>query len=263
MVRVCWGASDQAGMSTNPSWPFEPAAPSAVFFDLDDTLIDTAGQLVDLALEDAADAMLRAGLKADRDELIDFLQSRARAAQGGNYFAAAVERFGERHADPSLSSVATEARTAFFAAEVPELEPLPGCRRLLRQLCRRGCRLFLITAGSPETQRKKIDRLSFAEAFDAIAFVNSLEGETKLPAFQELLDRFALDPSECLCIGDRVVGEIRDANSLGMWTVRMRGGEFAAVEPSHADEVPDFAVADLHELATLLGIDPKQGLMEP
>jgi len=239
-------------MFTNPSWPFESDAPSAVFFDLDDTLIDTAGQLVDLALEDAADAMQRAGLGADRGELIDFLRSKARAAQGGNYFAAAVERFSQGWTGSSLSSVAIEARTAFFAADVPDLEPLPGCRRLLRQLRERGCRLFLITAGNPKTQRKKIDRLGFAETFDAIAYVNSLEGETKLPAFQQLLARFAFDPSGCLCVGDRVVGEIRDANSLGMWTVRIRGGEFAAVEPSHANEVPDFTVAGLHELATLL-----------
>ena len=243
-------------MSTNPSWPFESNAPSAVFFDLDDTLIDTAGQLVDLALEDAADAMQREGLRVDRDELLDFLRSEAQAARGGNYFVAAVERFSEGCASSSPSSVAMAARVAFFAAEVPDLEPLPGCRHLLSQLCGRGCRLFLITAGNPETQRKKIDRLGFAETFDAIAYVNSLGGETKLPAFQQLLDRFALDPSDCLCVGDRVVGEIRDANSLGMWTVRMQRGEFAALEPSHMNEVPSFVVADLHELATLLGMDP-------
>jgi HAD superfamily hydrolase (TIGR01509 family) len=250
-------------MSRNPSWPFESAPPSAVFFDLDDTLIDTAGQLVELALEDAADAMLRAGLGADRGELIDFLQSKARAAQGGNYFAAAAEQFSQGCADSSPSSVAKEARAAFFAADVPDLEPLPCCRRLLRQLRERGSRLLLITAGNPETQRRKIDRLGFAATFDAIAYVNSLEGETKLPAFLQLLERYAFDPSDCLCVGDRVVGEIRDANSLGMWTARMRGGEFAAVEPSHAGEVPDVVVADLSELGTLLGVDLKQAFDDP
>ena len=250
-------------MSENPSWPFEAAAPSAVFFDLDDTLVDTAGQLVELALEDAADAMLRAGLRADRGELIDFLLSKARAAQGGNYFVAAVERFSHGCAGSSLSSVAKEARAAFFAADVPDLEPLPGCQRLLHRLRERGSRLLLITAGKPETQRRKIDRLGFAASFDAITYVNSLEGETKLPAFLQLLDRFAFDPFDCLCVGDRVVGEIRDANSLGMWTARMSGGEFAAVEPSHVNEVPDIIVADLCELATRLGIDLKQAFDEP
>jgi HAD superfamily hydrolase (TIGR01509 family) len=253
-------------MSTKPGphWPFDSVVPRAVFFDLDDTLIDTAGQVVEPALQEAADAMLRAGLRVDRDELIDFLLSKARAAKGGNYFAVAVERFSQGCAGSSSPSVAEEARAAFFAADVPDLELLPGCTRLLRHLHDRGCGLFLITAGNPETQRKKIDRLSFAETFDAIAYVNSLEGETKLPAFQQILDRFAFDPSDCLCVGDRVVGEIRDANSLGMWTVRIRGGEFAAVEPSQANEVPDVTVADLGELATLLGIeDLKLALVEP
>ncbi len=250
-------------MFKNLSWPFLSAAPAAVFFDLDDTLIDTAGQLVELALEDAADAMRRTGLRADRAELIDFLRSKAQAAQGGNYFVAAAEHFSQGCVDASLSFVANEARTAFFAADVPDLEPLPGCRHLLLQLGERGSSLFLITAGNPKTQRRKIDRLGFADTFHAIAYVNSLEGETKLPVFQRILDRFALDPSDCLCVGDRVVGEIRDANSLGIWTVRMSGGEFAAVEPSRPDEVPDFVVADLLELATLLGIDLEQGLGEP
>ena len=249
-------------MFTNPLWPFESAAPSAVFFDLDDTLIDTAGQLVETALEDAADAMLRAGLRADRAELINFLQAKACAAKGGNYFAAAVERFGQGATGSSLSAAEKEGRTAFFAAAVPDIEPLPDCERLLRELRKRGCRLFLITAGNPTTQRQKIDRLGFAEAFDAITYVNSLEGETKLPAFQKLLARFAIDPADCLCVGDRIVGEIRDANSLGMWTVRIRGGEFAAVEPSHANEIPDFSVANVHELAALLGMGPEQSVVE-
>jgi len=250
-------------VSTNPRWPFESETPSAVFFDLDDTLIDTAGRVVDLALEEAADAMLRAGLGATRAELVKFLRAKARAAQGGNYFAAAVDRYGQCAAGSSPSSVAMEGRAAFFSADVPDLEPLPGSRHLLRELRERGCRIFLVTAGKPETQRKKIERLGFAGEFDAIVFVNSMEGETKFPAFQRLLARDAIDPSDCLCVGDRVVGEIRDANILGMWTVRIRGGEFAAVEPSHAAEVPDFTVADIQELAVLLGMDPRRAAGRP
>lgn len=242
-------------MSTKASWPFKEHLPVAIFFDLDDTLVDTAGQIVGPALEDAADAMINAGLHVDRAALIGFLRCEARASRGANYFAAAAERFGADLPATIRSAVAAAGRTAFFSAAVPDLAPLPGSRRLLCQLRQLGCRLFLITAGKPSTQRQKLQRLGLSDAFDAVAFVDSLEGESKLPIFEEILDRFAISPSACLCVGDRVVGEIRDANMLGIWTVRIRGGEFAAVEPSSPDEVPDSEVSSLHELAALLGID--------
>jgi putative hydrolase of the HAD superfamily len=242
-------------MSTKARWPFKKHLPVAVFFDLDDTLVDTAGQVVGPALEEATDAMINAGLRVDRAALIGYLRSEASASRGKNYFAAAAERFGANAPETMQSAVASAGRIAFFSATVPDLEPLPGSRGLLRQLRQQGCRLFLITAGKPSAQRRKVEQLGLSDAFDAVAFVDSLQGESKLPAFEDILERFAISPSACLCVGDRVVGEIRDANMLGIWTVRIRGGEFAAVEPSCPDEIPDLDVSSLQELAALLGIE--------
>jgi FMN phosphatase YigB (HAD superfamily) len=242
-------------MPTKTPWPFADEIPEAVFFDLDDTLMDTAGQLVGLAVEDATDALIESGLRAERAELVEFLTRRVEAARGGNHWAAALDRFGLVNRDADPHAVVRAGREAFFSTDLPELEPLPGSRRLLRQLRNAGCLLFLVTGGKPATQREKIDRLEFSEAFDVIAFVDSLAGESKLPVFEDLLERFSLQPANCLCVGDRVVGEIRDANQLGMCTVRMRGGEFAAVEPSSPAEVPDREITSLDDLARLIGID--------
>jgi FMN phosphatase YigB (HAD superfamily) len=241
-------------MHTNVPWPFADRLPVAVFFDLDDTLMDTAGQIVDLAVTDATDALIEAGLRADRADLLAFLRSRTEAAEGGNHWDAALDRFGLVNQDADPEAVVRAGRDAFFSTDLPELEPLPGCRRLLSRLRDAGCLLFLVTGGKPSTQREKIQRLCFTDVFDAIAFADSLAGESKLPAFEDLVERFSLRPVECLCVGDRVVGEIHDGNQLGMYTVRMRGGEFAAMEPSSPVEIPDLEITSLYELATVMGL---------
>ena len=81
-----------------------------------------------------------------------------------------------------------------------------------------------------------------------------MAGQRKLPAFRQLLEDHRLDPGCCACVGDRVAGEILDANQLGMWTIRLRRGEFVAMEPSSPAETPDFTVDNLSELADLFGI---------
>ena len=231
---------------------FNPSAVLAVFFDLDDTLMDTAGQLVEAALADAAAAMVEAGLQADVDAVRQHLHGKTTRAAGSDYFASAAEEFG---LEGSLREEVIDAgRHAFFHRPVPAIELLPGSRPLLAALQQR-CRLYLVTAGSPATQRTKVERLRIGDTFDDICWIDSLRGEQKGSAFGKILEREGLDPSRCVCVGDRVMGEIADANRLGMWTIRVRRGEFAGVAPDNADETPDFTVDDLFGVAELLQVE--------
>ncbi|MFQ5742872.1 MAG: HAD family hydrolase, partial [Acidobacteriota bacterium] len=236
---------------------FDPKQLSAVFFDLDDTLVDTAGQLIEPALRDAAGRMLEAGMVAEFDPLLEFLKEQASAGRGGNYFAGAAEHF--RVTDSDRQAIVEAGRRAYFSRNVPDLRPLPGILRLLEKLRQRHY-LFLVTAGDPATQRAKVDRLALQNAFDAIRWVDSVAGEEKLPVFREILERFHLEAGRCVCVGDRVISEIRDANQLGMWTVRIRRGEFAAMDPANPLETPDFTVTDTKELAALFDRRRREGL---
>lgn len=231
---------------------FRPERLRAVFFDLDDTLLDTSGLLVVPALTEAAERMIDAGLPAGREALVDWLRTRVAEGRGGDYFADAVRHFGV--AEEQRERVARVGRRAYFAREVPSLQPLPGSRELLRRL-RRRYGLYLVTAGDPATQRRKIDRLGLTPDFDAIRLVDSMQGEDKLEVFRQILDDRELEPAACLSVGDRVTGEIRDANRLGMWTVRLRRGEFHAMEPEGPEDEPDFTIVELSELAGLLGLE--------
>jgi len=54
-----------------------------------------------------------------------------------------------------------------------------------------------------------------------------------------------------LVVGDRPSSEIRAGKALGMHTVRIRRGEFAAQIPQGAEEVPDHVVRNISEIKKL------------
>ena len=62
---------------------------------------------------------------------------------------------------------------------------------------------------------------------------------------------YGLKASEILVVGDRPMREIRAGKELGMHTVRIRHGEFAAQEPRDKEEEPDYEVKNISEVKTL------------
>lgn len=227
----------------------------AVVFDLDDTLIDTSGQLVPAALRVAAEAMVAAGIDADAATLHGHLVERASAGLGADYFGTAVARFGTRDS-ASGEEIAARGRRAYLTADVGCPPLLPGAVSLLERL-RDRARLFLVTAGDPDTQRRKVTRLGIAPRFDEIRWVASVDGEDKFAALAALLDTHALTAERCVVVGDRVGGEIHDANRLGMISVWIRRGEFREREPRNQGEVPGHVVRDVAELTALFGLEPE------
>ena len=229
----------------------------AIFFDLDDTLLDTATLVIPTAVEHAAVAMVDVGLAASVSDLARFLRKQAEAGCGLDYFGSAVRHFAV--VSESGAAIAAAGRRAHLTAEAPVIELLPGARELLETL-RWRCRLFLVTAGDPTTQRAKIRRLDIGDVFDVIRWVSSIDCEDKLDAMRDLLIANRPTPQRCVCIGDRMVGEIRCGNLLGMQTVLLARGEFRAMDPVREEDVPDYSVLDMRDLAGLLGVElPESG----
>ena len=223
----------------------------AIFFDLDDTLIDTSGVLVDPALRVTARRLLDAGMPGAIAEVEQFLLRQAQAGRGLDYFRNAAVHFGA--SDMDVDRLAEIGRRTFLTVEVPAIRTLPGVAQLLDTLEGR-CRLFLVTAGDPATQRAKIAQLDIGSRFDEMRFVSSLEGEDKDAAFVDLMQGHDLEAERCVCVGDRLVGEIRSGNHLGMRTVWLRRGEFSRMAPATPMDTPDFTISDPRELGTLLGL---------
>ncbi len=232
--------------------PFELQRVDAVFFDLDDTLADTFGTLVGPALYRAAEQMVAGGLDTDAETAAEFMHRLADRGEGADYFASALDRFGSTSGNES--AIAAIGQRTYFTTDVAAIQLLPGGRRLLEALTTRHT-LFLVTAGDPRTQRQKLERLAIADLFRDMRLVSTIAGERKRDAFAELVAHHALAPQHCICVGDRLVGEIRDGNELGMTTIWVRRGEFRHLQPLTDNDRPTHTVANLDELATLLGVE--------
>jgi FMN phosphatase YigB (HAD superfamily) len=221
-----------------------------VIFDLDDTLYDCFGQRVKPAHRHAAQAMVKAGLRATVEAAY---RARMKAFNDDPMLrhidAVVTERFGG--GDPETISEA--ARNAYFNCPVGKLTLFPGTMPLLRFLHDRGIKCYVVSFGEPKIQKAKVRSLGLdrTPAIDHIFYADRQNVLTKEGAFRQIQKRLGLKPSEILVVGDRAMSEIRAGNELGMHTVRIRRGEFARQDSKGKIEQPDYTVKSISEVRKL------------
>lgn len=221
-----------------------------VIFDLDDTLYDCFGQRVRPAHRHAAEAMVKAGLQGDVEAVYRARMKAFRHDPMLRHIDAEVCRQFNA-ADPDTISRA--ARDAYFNCPVTELKLFRGARPLLRFLHSRGVKVFVVSFGEPEIQRAKVRALGLENdpAIDRIFYADRDKLLTKEAAFHKIQQELGLSAGEVLIVGDRPMREIRAGNELGMHTVRIRHGEFAAQEPRDETEQPDYEIRNISEVRKL------------
>ncbi len=116
-----------------------------------------------------------------------------------------------------------------------------GAIELLEDLSSRF-QLCLLSKTDEADRRKQISKLGLDKYFKDIQ-VN--EGEKHKSHFKRCLKIMNLKASEVAVIGDRVVGEIRVGNQLGMLTIWYKSGKFATRLPQNEQEVPDYTITAL------------------
>ncbi len=229
-----------------------------VIFDLDDTLYDCFGQRVKPAHRHAARAMVKAGLKTTVDAAY---RARMKAFQDDPMLrhidAVVTARY--RGGDPETISEA--ARNAYFNCPVGKLTLFAGTMPLLRFLHARGIKCFVVSFGEPKIQEAKVRSLGLdrTPAIDRIFYADRQNLLTKEAAFRQIQKELGFKSGEMLVVGDRAMSEIRAGNELGMHTVRLRRGEFAAQEPKGKIEQADYTVksiSDVRRLPYLWGEKP-------
>jgi HAD superfamily hydrolase (TIGR01509 family) len=211
----------------------------AVFLDLDDTLLDTAGILLGPARLEAGAAMVAAGLPGTAEAAAADLARIARENPGEDPFALLA---AARGADPMRVGVAGWG--AFFKRKVPDRMPLvEGAAAALGDLRARGVRLFLVTFGDVPTQEAKVRATGIADLVDRVVYEPLGPSADKGRAFRALCEEEGLDPRDCAAVGDRPDAEIAAARRLGMRTIRVRRGEHEALEGPADRTVATFAEA--------------------
>jgi putative hydrolase of the HAD superfamily len=121
-----------------------------------------------------------------------------------------------------------EIADAYTVAREATVQPVPGAIETLRSLRDQGVRLALITNGSAEVQRGKIERFGLVSLFDCIL----IEGEFGIGKPDEQIYRSALDQlkvtsEETWMIGDNLEWDVAAPQRLGIvgiWLDRTGSG---------------------------------------
>ncbi|MDP9347261.1 MAG: HAD family hydrolase, partial [Actinomycetota bacterium] len=227
--------------------------PSAVVFDLDDTLHDTRAieqaMLVELAaavraeLPTAVEEELIARFRDGRDALYEKLLHGEwdLDTYRREHMLLTLEPWGE----PSEALIARTVELR--GAQLQEARFVEHALELLAALRAEGVRTTLLTNGPSQMQRRKVELLGLEEHIDAIGISEEL-GHAK-PAPQAYLGALALidaDAGEAMMVGDHLAWDVQGALDAGLrgavWMSRepqdTRAAPAGAVRVGHLREVP-------------------------
>jgi putative hydrolase of the HAD superfamily len=225
-----------------------------LFFDLDDTIIRFSAGQPDfwvLALAAEADlgvdgALLRRAIDPVSDE---YWGDPASAFRGRMNMHDARREIALRalgaHGVPASVCLRIADRVTDEKEEA--VRPFDGAIEALSVLRERGHRLALLTNGSAQFQRRKIERFALAQHFETVLIEGELGfGKPDPRVFQRALAHFGSRAEDAWMIGDNLHADIQPAQALGL-----RGiwhDAYAAGLPSDRPCVPDQVIGSIAEL---------------
>ena len=222
----------------------------AVIFDLDDTLYDCTGSLIDASRRRAAKAMVEAGLPCSEEEV--YALQKELTEKYGPYHLVFNEIVNKYRADRKLVTLAYKA---YNSSEVVDIKPFPDVIPTLRELKGKGHKLFLLTVGVYERQEKKIQILGLKPYFDEVIINDQEIGLRMEDCILDILDRHAISAGETVMVGDRVRDELRIAKSMGMTTIQMMHGRFKNEPADNGHDKPDYKVKRIFQIPTILQLN--------
>ena len=219
----------------------------AIIFDLDDTLYDCTGSLLEASRKRAARAMVNAGLPCTEEEA--YLLQKKISEIHGPYcpvFNEISNKFNMGH------ELVRSALKAYNSNEVTDIQLFPDVVPTLKKLAQEKYKLFLLTTGIYERQYKKIELLNLKPYFDEIIINDQEVGLLMEDSFEAIVRKYSLSPQNVVVVGDRVRGELRIAKSKGMVTVQMLHGRFKDETAYDSSNKPDYKIKRFFQLPTLL-----------
>jgi HAD superfamily hydrolase (TIGR01493 family) len=220
----------------------------AIFFDLDDTLVDDTASYS--ASIEGLCAELGPGFDAERlrgayDLLTpDFWAAGDLMARRKELWRRALERCGYD------TSLAAAVRDAYLRHRVTSTQLLPGVTDVLDVLAGRY-RLAVITNGGGDIQARRLQHLGLDRYFELVlASTDVNAGKPEAAIFEHALRHMSLEPASAWHVGDGLHTDVAGALNAGLgaavWLNR-RGTERGEHEPT-----PHHEIRALDELLGLL-----------
>lgn len=209
--------------------------PSAVVFDLDDTLAVTERDRATL-LEAAANRA-DVPLSFDRTAYLDAHREHSGTESRRPVFEALV------------GSDATELTGAYRAVVGEALAPVDDIEEVLETL-RTRYSVGLLTDGPGETQRDKLRRLGWTNSFDAVVVTGPIEApKPDRRGFDAIAAELGVDPADAVYVGDDPERDIAGATAAEFDTVQVC---YPNGPDPHPDATATIRRADMRSLPGVL-----------
>ncbi|XP_006860736.1 PREDICTED: N-acylneuraminate-9-phosphatase [Chrysochloris asiatica] len=230
----------------------------AVFFDLDNTLIDTA--------EASRSGML---------EVVKLLQSKYHYKEEAKIICDKVQvKLSKEYFYPSNTCV-TDLRTSHWEEAIQETKGGVANRKLAEECyflwkstrlqhmtlaedvkamlteLRKEVRLLLLTNGDRQTQREKIEACACQSYFDAIVVGGEQKEEKPSPSiFYYCCELLELQPGDCVMVGDTLETDIQGGLNAGLkatvWINKNR------IVPQKSSPIPHYIISSVLDLPAIL-----------
>ena len=200
-----------------------------IIFDLDDTLIDTSGSITPHKLEECAQVF-----GVELDALLQENRMKFRTSE-------AIISFAKKN---GLESKIDDALCTLKAPLPSDFKvPLtPHAKDVLIYFCRKF-RIGLVTMGDPSFQEEKLEKSGIDSSL--FSMIRVLEKPEKKLAYEEIREKFSLQPRDVWVCGDRIDTDLRPAHELGCHTIHMKWGR--GLKERHEDWI-DYSINSLEEL---------------
>ncbi len=242
--------------------------PRAVFFDLDDTLLDTSGG-VDEAWSLTCQAFA-SELSAPWEPLRLAIRREAQAfwadeAAVGHWrldlLGARVLVVRTALTAEGLDDSYSERIAERYREEVtPRMKLFPDTLETLEELKRQGFKLGLITNGPAEMQREKLARFPIEPYFGSVVIEGVFgAGKPDRAVFEHSLRVAGVAPAEAWHVGDNLYADIGGAQAVGIHAVWIHRDRLELKDEPLA--VPDRVIGHLAELREGL-VDDERGTMD-
>ncbi|MCL4241402.1 MAG: HAD family hydrolase [Dehalococcoidia bacterium] len=236
-------------------------SPRAVFFDMDDTLLDTSGGVAEswravcqafapelgCDPEDLNTAIRHQMMEFWKDEAaVEHWRTRLHDARTHNIGQAlAARKLNAGHAK-LLSD-------RYWDEQSNRMKLFDDALETLDRLRDAGFRLALLTNGPAEMQRWKLGRFPIAERVDVVVIEGEFgHGKPDARVFQHALASVGANPDEAWHVGDNLYADIRGAQGAGIHATWIHRDRLELKDDAPA--VPDRVIGHLAELREALGL---------
>ncbi len=233
----------------------------AVFFDMDDTLLDGYSAMQATWGVICADEARVQGCEADalrdaiRRESMLFWKDEAVVG----HWRVRLEEARERCVQAALEKEGLDAtRAGYIARRYSEeyrdrLQPFDDAIGTLQVLRANGFRVGLLTNGAGRPQRDKIERFGLEPHMDVIVIEGEFgKGKPEREVFEHALRAVDVTAEDAWHVGDNLFADIGGARRAGLHAVWIHRDRLEIREDAPA--VPDRVISHLHELPPALGI---------